>query len=408
MTPGGAHARDAVQPEVEDIVRAKVTAAVAALVISGVTMQGQGRQVVVPGGGQFPFSLATKGDGLVYVAGTLATEGDIKAQTRAVLTSIGQTLTKAGSSLDNVLAVHVYVTNAADAAGMTEVWRTVWPTNAPARTTIVSDLVVPNALVEMSAVAVPNGGERVVVNPAGWNRGNPYSFAIRTGDTLFMSGIVARDNITNTPTGGDVGTQTETIMATAGDVLKAAGFGYEHVVSSRVYITDGTTFQDMNKAYATRFPKDPPARATVVTPLPGDQYQVEITMTAYRGPRQAFTTPAADGTPGKPSAILSSAIKAGNRLYLSGILGNTAQNKGDMTAQTREVMARVGRTLTAAGFTWDDVVDGIVYITDVKQFDAMNEGYRATFSKDYPARATVRTGLVNADGLVEIMFVAAK
>jgi 2-iminobutanoate/2-iminopropanoate deaminase len=393
---------------VEDIVRAKVTAAIAALVISGVTMQGQGRQVVVPGSGQFPFSLATKADGLIYIAGTLATEGDIKAQTKSVLDSIGQTLTKAGSSLEHVVAVHVYVKNAADAAGMTEVWRTVWPKNAPVRTTIVADLVVPNALVEMSAVAVPKGGERVVVNPSGWNTGNPYSFAIRTGDTLFMSGIVARNNATNAPTGGDVSAQTQTVMATAGELLKAAGFGFEHVVSSRVYIKDATRFQDMNKAYAAHFPKDPPARATVVTGLPGDQFDVEVTMTAHRGPKQAFTTPAADGTPGKPSPILSSAIKVGNRLYLSGILGNTAQNKGDMTAQTKEVMARVGRTLTAAGFGWGDVVDGIVYITDVSQFAAMNEGYRATFAKDYPARATVRTGLVNADGLVEIMFVASK
>ena len=371
-------------------------------------MQGQGRQVVVPGGDQYPFSLATKADGLIYVAGTLATEGDIKAQTKSVLDQIGGTLAKAGSSLANVVAVHVYVKNAADAAGMTDVWRTTWPKNAPVRTTVVADLVVPGALVEMSAVAVPDGAERVVITPEGWNTGNPYSFAIRTGDTLFMSGIVARDNATNTPTGGDVASQTSTVMATAGELLKAAGFGFEHVVSSRVYLTDGTKFQDMNKAYASHFPKDPPGRATVITSLPGDQYAVEITLTAYRGPKQAFTTPAADDTPGKPSAVLSSAIKVGNRLYLSGILGNTADNKGDMTAQTKEVMARVGRTLTAAGFTWDDVVDGIVYITDVSQFAAMNEGYRATFSKDFPARATVETGLVNASGLVEIMFVASK
>jgi 2-iminobutanoate/2-iminopropanoate deaminase len=73
-----------------------------------------------------------------------------------------------------------------------------------------------------------------------------------------------------------------------------------------------------------------------------------------------------------------------------------------------EILARVGRTLKAAGYDWGNVVDGIVYITDVAHFDAMNRGYRTVFTKDFPARATVRTGLVNADGLVEIMFVAAK
>ena len=40
---------------------------------------------------------------------------------------------------------------------------------------------------------------------------------------------------------------------------------------------------------------------------------------------------AADGTPGKPSATWSSAIRVGNRLYVSGILGNNAETKGDMT-----------------------------------------------------------------------------
>jgi 2-iminobutanoate/2-iminopropanoate deaminase len=393
---------------VEDIVRATTTAAIAALVVSGATMQGQGRQVVVPGSGQLPFSLATRADGLIYVAGTLAQQGDIKAQTKTVLDSIGQTLTKAGSSLANVVAVHVYVKNAADAAGMTEVWRTVWPKDAPTRTTVVADLVSPTALVEMSAVAVPNGAERVVISPKGWSTTNPYSFAIRTGTTLFLSGIVARNNADNTPTGGDVSAQTKTVMATAGELLKSAGFGFEHVVSSRVYITDVTKFQDMNAAYSPNFPTDPPARATVVTGLPGQQFQVEITMTAVRAPKQAFTTPAADGSPGKPNPVLSGAIKVGNRLYLSGMLGNTPATKGDMTAQAKETLARIGRTLTAAGFGWNDVVDGIVYITDVAQFAAMNEGYRTIFTKDFPARATVKTGLVNADGLVEIMFVASR
>ena len=38
----------------------------------------------------------------------------------------------------------------------------------------------------------------------------------------------------------------------------------------------------------------------------------------------------------------------------------------------------------------------------------MNNGYRPVLVKDFPARATVRTGLVGAEGLVEIMFVASK
>jgi 2-iminobutanoate/2-iminopropanoate deaminase len=387
-------------------VRGYFTAVLMTVALLGVTVQGQ-RQVF-PGTGQFPFSAATKADGLIYVAGTLATEGDIKAQTKNVLDQISQTLTKAGSSLSMAVAAHVYLKNAADAAGMTEVWRQTWPKNAPTRTTVVSDFVVPGALVEISMVAVPTGAERVIVTPAGWSTANPYSYAIRTGDSLFLSGLVARGAKDNQPIEGDMTTQMNAIMANAAELLKAAGFGFEHVVANRVYITDGSKFQEMNKAYVPHFPKDPPARATVIVGLPGPTYQVEVTMTANRRPKQAITTPAADGSPGKPSATLSSAIKVGNRLYLSGLLGNNATNKGDMEAQTKEIMARVGRTLTAAGFGWEDLVDGIVYITDVANFGAMNNGYRSVISKDFPARATVKAGLVGPDGLVEIMFVASK
>jgi 2-iminobutanoate/2-iminopropanoate deaminase len=372
----------------------------------GVTVQGQ-RQVY-PGGGDLPFSAATKADGLIYVAGSISAGGDVKVQTKAVLDGIGQTLAKAGSSLAMAAAAHVYVKNASDVAGMTEVWRQYWPKDAPARTTVLSDFVVPGALVEISMVAIPTGGERVVITPAGWSTANPYSYAIRSGDSLFLAGLVSRGVKDNQPIEGDMTVQTKAIMANAAELLKAAGFGFEHVVANRVYITDGTKFQEMNKAYVPHFPKDPPARATVIVGLPGPAYQVEVTMTANRRPKQAITTPAADGTPGKPSATLSSAIKVGNRLYISGLLGNTADNKGNMEAQTRELMARVGRTLTAGGFGWGDLVDGIVYITDIANFTAMNAGYRSVISKDFPARATVKAGLVGADGLVEIMFVASK
>ncbi len=376
------------------------------VVSMGVTVQGQ-RQLF-PGTGDLPFSAAAKGDGLIYVAGTLATEGDIKAQTKTVLNSISQTLTKAGSNLSMVASVNVYLKNAADAAAMTEVWRETWPKNPPARTTVISDFVRPGALLEMSAVAIPTGGERVVITPAGWSTANPYSYAIKSGDSLFMAGLVSRGAKDNVPVEGDMTTQMGTIMANAAELLKAAGFGFDHVVANRVYIIDGTKFGEMNKAYVPHFPKDPPTRATVIVGLPGPQYQVEITMTANRRPKQTFATPNADGTPGRPSATLSSAIKVGNTLYLAGLLGNNADNKGNMEAQTRETLARVGRTLTAAGFGWGDLVDGMVYITDLAGFDAMNTGYRSVLSKDFPARATVKAGLVGADGLVEIMFVAAK
>ena len=372
----------------------------------GVAVQGQ-RQVF-PGGGQSPFSAATKADGLIYVSGTLSAKGDIKEQTKGAIDNIGQTLTKAGSSLKNVVAATVYLKNAADAAAMTEVWRTYWPKDAPTRTTVAADLVSANALIEISMIAVPDGGERTIIMPAGWSTANPYSYAIKTGDTLFMSGMISRGAKDNQPVEGDVTTQMNTIFANAEELLKTAGFAMSDVVANRVYITDNSSFGEMNKAYVPHFPKNPPARATVIVGLPGPTYKVEVTMTAVKGTKEAFSTPGPDGAPGRPSQTLSSAIKVGKRLYVSGILGNNANNKGDIEAQTKESLARIERTMKAAGFDFNDLVDGVVYITNLENFQGMNTAYRPALMKDFPARATVRTGLVGADGLVEIMFTASK
>ena len=359
------------------------------------------------GPAQFPFSSATKADGLVYVSGTIVAEGDIRAQTTKVLQSIDETLKKAGSSLAMAASMHVYIKNASDFAAMNEVYRTFFKADPPARTTIVSDFVVAGALLEISAIAIPNGGERKVIHPSSWMKSpNPYSYGIKSGSTLFLAGLVSRNGKDNSVVEGPMGVQTKAVLDNAAEILKEAGLTFDHVVSSKVFITDATKFQEMNETYRTFFTKDPPARATVVAPLMGAANAVEITLTASSLPKQVFTTPAADGTPGKPSPILSSAVKVGNRLYLSGLLGNTAANKGDTEAQTKEILARVDRTLQVAGFGWNDVVDGVVYLTDVKNFEAMNTGYRSVV-KDLPARATVKTGLV-ADGMLEIMFVASK
>jgi reactive intermediate/imine deaminase len=274
----------------------------------------------------------------------------------------------------------------------------------------VASLVRPEALVEISMVAIPNGGERVVVHPTDWLQSpNPYSYGIKTGDTVFLAGLVSRNGKDNSVVKGDMTTQTRTVLDNGGAILKQAGMSYADVVSARVFLTDASKFQEMNAAYRGYFPRDPPARATVKAGLTGPDYAIEITMTAVKDPkRTAITTPNADGTPGTPNPNLSSAIQVGNRLYVAGITGNTASNKGDVKAQTSEVLARVGRTLKAAGYEWSDLVDGIVYLPDMSKFQDMNAAYREVISKDFPARATVGTGLMGADAAVEIMFTAVK
>ncbi len=383
-----------------------------ALASAAVTMtlaQSSSKQTWPAANAGLPFSAAVKADGLIYVAGTLGTKGDVKAQTKEVLDNISATLKTAGSSLANALSTTVYLRNQSDVAAMNEVYRTYWAKDPPARTTVVVPLLN-EGLVEISAVAVPDGGQRTVINPSEWTSSpNPYSYAVKSGNTVYLSGLISRNGKDNTPIKGDMAAQTKAVMENAAVVLKAAGMSFSDVVSARMYIADNAAFQDMNNVYRTYFPTDPPARATVKASLTAPDYIVEATMIAVKGPNKtAFTTPNADGTAGTKNPNLSSAIRIGNRLYVAGILGNTPTNKGDVKAQTAEVMARIGRTMKAAGFEWSHVVEGMVYLPDLTKFNDMNAGYRESLSKDFPARATVGAGLMNADGAVEIMMTASK
>jgi len=384
------------------------------------TMAQTGKQIVTTGGNpSLPFSPAVKAGGLVYVAGTLGADasgaikkGDIKAQTKQTLDNISATLKAGGSSLANATSVLVYLRNVGDFAAMNEVYTTYWTKDPPARTTVVVPQPLANAdgLIEISMVAVPNGGERVVVHPRDWIKSpSPYSYGIKTGNTLFLAGLVSRNGKDNANVKGDITAQTKTVLDNGAAILKEAGMSFADVVGARVYLADDTTFQAMNAAYRTYFPSMPPARATVKTALVSPDYVVEITMVAVKDPgRKAITTPNADGSAGTPNPNLSSAIQVGNRLYVAGLTGNTPANKGDVKAQTAEVLARAGRTLKAAGFDWAHVVDGVVYLPDMTKFQDMNVAYREVFKKDFPARATVGTGLMGADAAVEIMFTAVR
>ena len=194
-----------------------------------------------------PFSAAVKAGGLIYVAGTIGpasgtiAKGDIKAQTKQTLDNISETLKTAGSSLANAASVLVYLRNVADFPAMNEVYSTYWQKDPPARTTVFVTQPLANAdgLIEISVVAVPNGGERTVVHPRDWMKSpNPYSYGIKTGNTLFLAGLISRNGVDNSAVKGDMAAQTKTVMENGAAVLKAAGFTFADVVSARIWKRD--------------------------------------------------------------------------------------------------------------------------------------------------------------------------
>jgi enamine deaminase RidA (YjgF/YER057c/UK114 family) len=102
------------------------------------------------------FSGSTKYGGLVFIAGKGAHfKGDIKSHTDHVLKELEAELKKAGSSMDKVLKVNVYLNDINDYKGMNEVYKGRFGKNPPVRSTVaVAKGGVPgDSLVEMDCIA---------------------------------------------------------------------------------------------------------------------------------------------------------------------------------------------------------------------------------------------------------------
>ena len=108
----------------------------------------------------------------------------------------------------------------------------------------------------------------------------PYSQAIKAGNLVFVSGQIPIDPATGAMVDGDIATQTRRVFQNIGEILKAAGASFDHVVRTTVYLADMNDFAAMNEVYATFFTAPAPARATVeAARLPKDA-RVEIDVIA--------------------------------------------------------------------------------------------------------------------------------
>jgi len=99
----------------------------------------------------------------------------------------------------------------------------------------------------------------------------PYAQAVLAeGRFVFCSGQIALDPTTgDLVSPGDVTAQTRRVMENLRAVIEAAGSSLACVVRSTIYLTNLGDFARVNEVYATFFPEDPPARATVgVAALP--------------------------------------------------------------------------------------------------------------------------------------------
>ena len=123
------------------------------------------KQLILPKGTDVDHMViapATRIGDLLYLSGTAGYDRekgalagpDIESQARQAMKNLGRVLEAAGSSWEKVVKVNCFLVHAArDFAGWNTVWKEVFPTNPPARTTVGGDIAMEGALIEVELIA---------------------------------------------------------------------------------------------------------------------------------------------------------------------------------------------------------------------------------------------------------------
>ena len=121
--------------------------------------------------------------------------------------------------------------------------------------------------------------------------------------------------------------------------------------------------------------------------------------------RRVIDTPSAPRSP-----LYSQAVKAGQHVYVSGLVGidvRTGNLAGStIQEQTRQALTNCQAVLQAAGATLADVVEVGVLLTNATDFAGMNDEYETWFPTEPPTRYVAKLGVEIPDLLVSIRMTA--
>lgn len=211
-----------------------------------------------------------------------------------VRNKIEPALKAAGSSLDDVVKCQVYMRDPDDFAPFNEVWSRFFPKGMPATTLVPAadpGFFLEDARIEINTIALKSGGatrkQPISAETTPAYRG--YTEAVRAGDLLFISGLLAidenglvesaRPDPAQPYFGSSVQAQMEAMLTAADKLCRAAGTTLAHVVRVQQYHTDLAEFHPAWQVWDRRLPgQHLPFTAVKVPflPVPGCTVQLDL------------------------------------------------------------------------------------------------------------------------------------
>ena len=111
----------------------------------------------------------------------------------------------------------------------------------------------------------------------------PYNQAVKTGNTLYISGQIPLKASSMELLNGTIKEETQLVMENLQSILEAAGMTFENVVKSSIFIDEIKNFGEVNQVYGAYFDNDTaPARETVAVKTLPKSVRIEISMIAVK------------------------------------------------------------------------------------------------------------------------------
>jgi enamine deaminase RidA (YjgF/YER057c/UK114 family) len=237
--------------------------------------------------------------------------------------------------------------------------------------------------------------------------GNRFlSPGVDAGDYLYISGQGSRRSDGTMPPTFDA--QLRRALDNVKAVVESAGLTLENVVYVQVYLTNISSYSEMDRAFGAYFPKAPPARAVLgVYALPDPPIEINAVAVRNLEGRRVIHPP---NFPTAESA--SPGILTHDRLFISGMAGvdpATGKVPDDPAAQVDLALDGMQAVVRAAGLEMGHVVFVNPYLTSEIPTRIMNERYARRFEfGNTPGRATIQVSSLPGGAHIEYTGVAVR
>ena len=207
----------------------------------------------------YPFSAAVQAGDMLYLSGQIGVApdtgrlvaGGVAAETRQAMANIGATLRQHQLDYRHLVKCMIMLTDMAQWPELNRVYAAYFPDGQyPARSAIGASALALGAQVEIECMArVPHKPESVA---SGRSLG-PYSQAVRSGGTVYLSGVVPYDAEAGRFASPDIESQMRQLFANLDATLGAAGLTRSDVVKTTLFLRNPGDMARANAAYADYF-----------------------------------------------------------------------------------------------------------------------------------------------------------